>query len=130
MMKKFALSKVSRFFLAFALTLGMLISAIGVSVSHLPVNAQLAKQALHAELAPSIDDHGHSHDDGEIEEQNIDHNRDHNPADHSHETPHLISHVYAVSRGMARINFVAIPASNELGAFFRLDRPPKTVSLV
>lgn len=130
MMKNFALSKLSRLFLALALTLGMLISAVSVSVSHLPVNAELAEQTRHAELSVEVGDHGHSHDDGEIEEQRAGHDHGHNPADHSHETPHLLADFYSTGPETARIHFIEIPQSNELGALARLDRPPKSISLI
>ncbi|VVT12251.1 hypothetical protein [Hoeflea sp. EC-HK425] len=119
-----------RFSLAFALTLGMVISAVGASISHLPTDLKAAEQVRHAELAPTTDEHGHSHDDGEFDEQRIGHTHDHNPADHSHETPHLNAHVHLASRELARIDFVAIPESITPGASFRLDRPPKSISLI
>lgn len=130
MMMKIALSKAFRFSLAFTLTLGMLVSSVGATLSHGSVNLEVAEQVEHAKLASKIDDHGHSHDDGEPEEQHGSHGQGHNPADHSHETPHLLAHLYSASRDMTRTHFVGIPVSNELGVFFRLDRPPKPVSLV
>ncbi|MEQ9069309.1 MAG: hypothetical protein RLO18_21425 [Gimesia chilikensis] len=98
-------------------------------MSHSAVNAEAAEQARHAELASAID-HGHSHDDGELEEQRTGHDHGHNPADHSHETPHLIAHQYLVHRDTNRLQFVSIPETVELGASFRLDRPPKPVFLI
>ena len=130
MMMNIAPSKAFRFSLAFTLTLGMLISAVGASISHLPVNAEMAEQARHAELSPKIDDHGHSHEDGELEEQDVNHSHGHNLSDHSHDTPHLSAHLYSVNRNMTLVHFVGITVSNELGAFFRLDRPPKPISLI
>jgi len=130
MMMNLALSKAFRFFLAFTLALGMLISAVSASVSHLPVSLDMAKQVRHAELAPKIDDHGHNHEDGELEEQQVNHTHGHNPADHSHETPHLLADLYSISRDMRRIRFIDVPTSNELGDFSRLDRPPRPVSLI
>tara|TARA_R110000744_G_scaffold52486_3_gene112461 strand:+ start:276 stop:668 length:393 start_codon:yes stop_codon:yes gene_type:complete len=130
MMMDFALSKAFRFFLAFTLALGMLISAVTASVSHLPVDLDRAEQVRHAELADTIDDHGHSHEDGELEERHVNHTHGHNPADHSHETPHLIVDRYSIRRDMTRIRFIDVSESNELGSFFRLDRPPKPVSLI
>tara|TARA_R110000751_G_scaffold271365_1_gene371156 strand:- start:4727 stop:5119 length:393 start_codon:yes stop_codon:yes gene_type:complete len=130
MMMNFALSKVSRFFLALTLTLGMLVSAVSVSVSHLPVNTELAEQARHAELSEKVDDQGHCHDDREIDERHAGHNHGHNPSDHSHETPHLLALLYSLGRDLKRIHFTDNPESNELGAFARLDRPPKSISLI
>ncbi len=130
MMTNIAPHKTFRFFLAFTMVLGMLISAVGTTTSHLPVNLKVSDQVGLAEVAQEIDDHGHSHEDGEFDEQLVSHTHDHNPADHSHETPHLLTHLYSVSPDMARTHFVGVPVSNELGVFFRLDRPPKLVSLV
>ena len=112
------------------LALGMLASNLGVSVSHLQANAELAEQARHAELSVELDDHGHSHDDGEINEQHVGHDHGHNPTDHSHETPHLLAHLYSLGRDVKRIRFADIPESSELGTLVRLDRPPKSISLI
>lgn len=129
MMMNPTLSRAFRIFLAVTLTLGLFVSAVGISMSHMTVNAEAAEQTRHAELA-SARDHGHSHDDGELEEQRTGHNHGHNPADHSHETPHLISHLYLVHCDTNRIHFVSIPETIELCGSFRLDRPPKPVSLI
>jgi hypothetical protein len=130
MMMKFALNRLFRFFLALTLTLGMQVSAANISVSHLPVSEELIEQARHAALSIEVDGHGHSHEDGEIDEQHVGHNHGHNPSDHSHETPHLLAHFYSGSRDMIRVHFNDIPQSNELGAFARLDRPPISISLI
>lgn len=130
MMMNFALYKAFRFFLALTLTLGMQVSVVGATVSHMSANAERAEQARHAELTLKIHDHGHSHDDGEIEERNVGHSHGHNPSDHSHETPHLLAQLYLTSRDMTRIHFIDNPESIEFNAFARLDRPPKSVSLI
>ena len=62
MMMKFALNRLFRFFLALTLALGMQVSAVSISVSHLPVSEELIEQARHAALSIEVDDHGHSHD--------------------------------------------------------------------
>ena len=129
-MMKLTLSKVFRFFLAFTMALGMLISAVNSSVSHLPTNLETAQQTRHAELAPQIDDHGHSHDDGEFEEQHVNHTHGHDPTDHSHETPHISAYPYSVKRTVVRNHPIDIAEFIELGAFDRLDRPPKPTSLI
>lgn len=119
-----------RSLLAFVFTFGLVVSTVVSSVSHLPSNVEAAEQTRHAELAPTTDDHGHSHDDGELDEQRIGHAHDHNPADHSHESPHLNSHVYLETRELVRIDFAAIPKSNTPAASVGLDRPPKSISLI
>ena len=121
MIMNFAPRKSLRCFLAFTFFLGMLISAVSASISHLPVNAELAEQTRHAELAPDIDDHGHSHDDGEFEEQQANHTHGHNPADHTHDIPNLLSPLHSVSRDVTRIHFIDSSVSIELGAYDRLD---------
>lgn len=130
MMMNLALSKAFRFLLAFTLTLGMLVSAVGASVSHLPVDLDMVEQARHAELAPKIDGHGHSHEDGGPEEQHVNHTHGHNPADHSHETPHLAVDRYSISRVLSQIRFIDVAKSNKSDDFSRLDRPPRPVSLI
>ncbi|MDP2120342.1 MAG: hypothetical protein Q8K28_10600 [Hoeflea sp.] len=129
MMMNSAPSRAFRIFLAITLTLGLFVSAVGISMSHSAVNAEAAEQMRQAELA-SADDHGHSHDDGELEEQRAGHSHGHNPADHSHETPHLAGQLYLAYRDKNRIHFASIPETIELGGSFRLDRPPKPVSLI
>lgn len=128
MMMKFGSKRVSRLMLALTLMLGMVASAVGTSVAHLPIDIEAAEQTRHAELASIIDDHGHSHDDGEAEEQHVGHNHGHNPADHSHEIPHLNMVLHSLDRDMKSLHFVAIPKSNDLGSYSRLDRPPKSIS--
>lgn len=108
-------SRAFKIILAITFTLGIFVSAVGTSISHSAVNAEAAEQTRHAELT-SADDHGHSHG--------------HNPADHSHETPHLANHLYLAHRDKTRIHFVSIPETIEPGGSFRLDRPPKPVSLI
>ena len=61
-----ALSKAFRFFLAFSLTLGMLISSVGASISHLPIVLDSVEKSRHAQLAPKADDHDHSHEDANL----------------------------------------------------------------
>lgn len=130
MMIEFAHSKAFRFFLAFTLTLGMLTSIVVTSASHLPANVEGAEQVRHAELAHQTDDHGHSHEDSDLEEGRVGHTHDHNPADHSHETPHLATDRYSIGRDVAPTQFVDVPKSMIPGLFARLERPPRPVSLI
>lgn len=130
MMRNSAFRKACIFILALALALGMLVSAVSISLSHLPVSAKLAEQARHAELSTEAGGRGHSHDDGEIDERLVGHNHAHDPSDHSHETQHLFVHLYSNCQKVTGVNFIDIPQSNELGAFSRLERPPKSISLI
>lgn len=130
MMIEFAHSSAFRLFFALTLTLGILISTVGASVSHFPTNVEAAEQAHHAEFAHQTDDHGHSHEDSDLDESRVDHTHDHNPADHSHETPHLATDRYSIGRDVAQTQFIDVPKSMVPGIFVRLERPPKPISLI
>ncbi|MER8569670.1 hypothetical protein NKH85_28805 [Mesorhizobium sp. M0924] len=113
--------------IAFAMTLGMLLSPVGSSVSHDPVAVAAAEAARHAELAGQIETHGHVHDDGATEEQGPGHSHGHNPADHSHETasthPDFASPVPSAGR-----NWVIYPPSfSDPETSSRIDRPPQPI---
>jgi hypothetical protein len=129
-MMKLALIPFFRGVLAFALTLAMIVSAVSGSISHMPSKVNDIEHARQAELAPQIDDHGHSHDDGDQEEGDVKHAHGHNPADHSHETQYLGFYVFSPRRGLLRSSVNYISAFTYLGAIHRLERPPKPILLV
>lgn len=125
-----ASNKVCKLFFAFTLTLGMIFSTMGITIPHSPASFEIAEQTRHAELTIRTDDHGHSHDDGDFEERQTHHAHGHNPTDHSHEIPHLLTYLSSISRDITPTHFRTVQTSNELGVFTRLDRPPKSISLI
>ncbi|MER8849525.1 hypothetical protein [Mesorhizobium australicum] len=125
-MQNWVHSAAFRLVIAFAMTLGMLLSPVGGSV-HDPIALAAAEAARHAELAGQIEAHGHAPDDGAAEEQGPGHSHGHNPADHSHETasthPDFAPPVPAAGR-----NWVIYPPSfSDSEASSRIDRPPQPI---
>ncbi|MBA4788646.1 MAG: hypothetical protein H2042_03030 [Rhizobiales bacterium] len=116
-----------RLVVAITMTLGMLLSPVGRSASHDPVALAVAEAARHAELAADLKDHGHVHDDGAADEQSPGHSHGHNPADHSHETPNVLSVAMAPVVQSTRDWHPCPPVFAHLQASFRLDRPPRLI---
>jgi hypothetical protein len=116
--------------IAIALVIGLVFTSVSNIVSHLPDFDNSREQTRHAELTTEIEDHGHSHDDGETFEQKANHSHDHNPADHSHEIPHLAPYAHPFAGNMVRSLVAPIPQFIQPEAIHGLDRPPKPVSLI
>lgn len=116
-----------RFAIALAMTLGMLLSQIGSSASHNPIALAAAEAARHAELAAQVDNHGHSHDDGEVDEQSPFHSHGHNPADHSHETASMLPYLAPIVPPFGRRWLAYQPSFADLGTGLQLERPPRPI---
>ncbi|MFG1375116.1 hypothetical protein V5F32_23320 [Xanthobacter oligotrophicus] len=116
-----------RFVVAFAMTLGMLLSPVGRSASHDPAALAAAEAARHAELAAEVEDHGHVHDDGAEDEQSPGHSHGHNPADHSHETPNILAVALAPAVPVSRGWHPCPPVFAHIQASFRHERPPRLI---
>jgi hypothetical protein len=116
-----------RLVVAYVMTLGLLLSAIGTSASHNPVAFAAAGAARHAELAGQIEAHGHVHDDGAIDEQSPGHSHGHNPADHSHETASVLPSFAPAVPPVGRNWLIYPPSFANLEASFRLERPPRPI---
>lgn len=67
------------------LAVGVLTAPAGHSASHDPLALAAAEAERHAELAAEIAAHGHSHDDGDLDEQAPGHAHGHNSGDHLHD---------------------------------------------
>jgi hypothetical protein len=94
--------------IALAMALCMTLSAAHVSAGH---NAYAIAQAAvlrHAELAASIAEHGHAHEEGEPDERLPGHVHGHNTADHVHETADVVG---LIQLGTPR--FVRTPIRHE-----------------
>jgi hypothetical protein len=129
-MMKLALISFYRGVLAFALTLAMIVSAVSGSISHMPSKVNDVEHARQAKLVSQIDDHGHSHNDGDQAERDVKHTHGHNPADHSHETQYLGSYVFSPRLGLLGSSVDYVSSFTYLGAIHRLERPPKPILLV
>ncbi|WP_095081633.1 hypothetical protein [Mesorhizobium sophorae] len=116
-----------RLVVAFAMTLGMLLSPAGSSVSHDPIALVAAEAARHAKLAGQIETHGHVHDDGATEDQGPGHSHGHNPADHSHETANTLLDFAPAVPATGRNWVICPPSFPEPEASSRLDRPPRPI---
>lgn len=114
-----------RFVLAVAMAFGLLLSPIGIAVSHNPIVLAAAEAARHAELAAQIEDHGHAHDDGEPNEQSAGHSHGHNPTDHSHETPAPPPDLVLTNPLFERSWRAPAPTVSNPALSNRLDRPPR-----
>ena len=126
-MSNWTLTATSRYVVAFAMTLGMLLSPIGIPTSHILDKLAAVEIIFHTELAAHIETHGHTHNDDEVDEQSPGHSHEHNPFDHTHETastlPALLASVPPVERNWL-FRETGIP---DLGTPFRLERPPKLI---
>ena len=120
-------STVFRLVIAIAMTLGMLLSPIGSSASHNPIALAAAEAARHAELVAQIENLGHSHDDGENDEQNSGHSHGHNLADHSHETASTLPFSALIFPPFSRRGFPYPPSFADMETGFRLERPPRPI---
>lgn len=101
----------------------------GWNVGHAHNSAVMAQteEARHGVLAPSLDKHGHTHENGEPDERAPGHLHGHNAFDHSHETPSVIFSFDAISL------IVPQERNPDLGFSARnappdpIDRPPKNI---
>ncbi|OYX67809.1 MAG: hypothetical protein B7Y95_22130 [Rhizobiales bacterium 32-66-11] len=116
-----------RLVIAFAMTIGMLLSPMGSSASHNPVALAAAEAIRHAELVAQVEAHGHTHDDGEANEQSPGHSHGHNPADHSHETASTLPGFAQPVPPIGRRWLAQPPSVADLEACFRLERPPRPI---
>lgn len=104
-----------------AMTLGMM----PFSGGHWLFHGQSGVAAI--QVTAPFDEHGHSHDDDDVNEQSAAHPHGHNPADHTHETPSLpvaISVVAPVGgQGWQKVS----SRRTVLETAFRLERPPRPI---
>ncbi len=113
--------------IAFAMALGMVLSAAHMAAGHNAYATAQAEAVRHAELAATIAEHGHSHDEGEPSEQLPGHVHGHNPADHLHETADRLSVVALATPSFARTSVAHGPVTAEPGHPDGPERPPRAV---
>jgi hypothetical protein len=113
--------------IAFAMALGVLLSAAHMAAGHNAYATAQAEAVRHAELAMTIAEHGHVHDEGEPSEQEPGHVHGHNEADHLHETADTPSVLALVTPDFARTSVAHDPVTVDHGHPDELERPPRTV---
>jgi len=113
--------------IAFAMALGVLLSSAHMAAGHNAFATAQAEAVRHAELAATIAEHGHAHDEGEPSEQIPGHVHGHNAADHLHETADTLSVLALVTPGFARTSLAHDPVTADPGHPDGLERPPRTV---
>jgi hypothetical protein len=111
--------------IAFAMALGVLLSSAHMAAGHNAFATAQAEAVRHAELAATIAEHRHAHDEGEPSEQLPGHVHGHNAADHVHETADRLTVIALVTPGFARTSTAHDPVMAEPGHPDGLERPPK-----
>jgi hypothetical protein len=112
--------------IAFAMALGMTLSAAHVSGGHNAYAIAQAEAVRHAELAAAIAEHGHAHEEGEPDERLPGHVHGHNTADHVHETANVVG---VIQLGLPRFERTVIRHEHEQassGTPSGLERPPRS----
>ena len=107
------------------MTLQAAASAWGVGHAHSRTVVAQIEEVRHGVLAPSSDEHGHTHEDGEPAERAPGHLHGHNAFDHSHETPSVISSFDAISLIVPQERNPDLGFSTRNGPPDPIDRPPK-----
>ncbi|WP_324131989.1 hypothetical protein [Bosea sp. (in: a-proteobacteria)] len=114
--------------IAFAMALGVLLTSVHMAAGHNAFATAQAEAVRHADLAATIAEHGHSHDEGEPSEQIPGHVHGHNAADHLHEMADRLSVLALVMPGFARTSLTHDPFMADPGHPNGLERPPRTVA--
>lgn len=112
---------------AFLAVFAMLLSAVHVQSGHNFYVMAQAEAQRHAELAATIAEHGHSHDEGEPDERVPGHVHGHNTSDHVHETANLVAQLRLGTPRFVEIIARHEPHDGELGILHGLDRPPRFI---
>lgn len=112
---------------AFLAVFAMLLSVVHVQSGHNVYAMAQAEVQRHAELAATIAEHGHSHDEGEADERVPGHVHGHNTSDHVHETANLVAQPRLAMPRFVEIVARHEPQGGELGIRHGLDRPPRYV---
>jgi hypothetical protein len=118
----------ARLALTAVLALGLAFSPGFVQASHCPDSLAAAEVARHAALAvDELSDHGHSHEDGEANEQGPGHLHGHDPADHSHQLAFTVPDGLTTPQPVGRSWLMHSQTALRLGPDMGFERPPKRV---
>lgn len=116
-----------RLVIAFAMTVGLVLSPISVAISHGPGMLGGRTPPLAAAAGGHHHGHGHSHDDDGPTDRAPGHAH-HNPADHSHDQPDRAIFASYAAAPPRETWWVAAPARTAFLPPARLDRPPRPFS--
>ncbi|QZA77274.1 hypothetical protein K4H28_13435 [Deefgea tanakiae] len=96
-----------------------------VSFSHSPILTQQVEQQRHSELAVDLDEHGHSHHDGDVAEQATGHVHGHANFDHDHD----LSQILLETKTSIHLPQIAWQQQQHAADYpapsYRLERPPR-----
>lgn len=121
-----AYSTALRIVVAFAMTLGVLMSPVGKAASHSSAARVAPEGARHAELNAEHPDLDHVHDEGFEDERKPGQAHGHNPADHSHETPNPLSIARAPVLPVTNTWHPDLAILPDHGMLVRHERPPQS----
>lgn len=118
---------VFRLVITMAVVISMQLSAIRISMSHLPNQIEAAELTRHSQLTSPQNMHGHSHYDGEVEEQRSGHNHGHDAADHSHEMLYKVSYLFLSKPTLVKNWEISPPVFAELETLYTIEHPPRKI---
>lgn len=102
------------------------VAPLPLAPAHDPLTFSTAEAARHAVLvAQDIAEHGHSHDDGEAQEQFAGHLHGHDPADHSHQAAFFAGNSSDWALPSSRRWPSQMADLPDPAAGFGIERPPK-----
>ncbi|OYW59000.1 MAG: hypothetical protein B7Z40_22260 [Bosea sp. 12-68-7] len=111
--------------IALAMVLGVLLSTAHMAAGHNAYATAQAEALRHAELAATVAEHGHAHDEGDPSEQLPGHVHGHNAADHLHETADRLIVTALAAPGFARTGAAHDAVMADPGHPDGLERPPR-----
>lgn len=114
-------------FLALVMALGSVAATVRTALSHNPAILVAIEAERHAILAQEIADHGHSHDDGWEDEQAPGHSHGHDPADHSHDVPSVLSAFVEMTPPAWRVWSARVRDAPAVTKTYPFEKPPKHV---
>ena len=96
-----------------------------VSFSHSPIVTQQIEQQRHSGLPLDLDEHGHSHHDGEVAERAAGHVHGHANFDHDHDLPQILVDANHLIHPPQIAWLEQIHAADYPAPSYRLERPPR-----
>lgn len=110
-----------------AIALAILSAPTGHSASHDPLAIAAAEAERHATLAAEIAEHGHVHDEGDVDEQSPGHAHGHDSADHLHDKAGAPPSFFAQASPATRsVTLIAVAQVARQMPPSGLKRPPRS----
>lgn len=113
--------------ISLAVIISMQVSAIRVSISHLPNKIEAAELTRHSQLTILQNNHGHIHNDGEVAEQQVGHDHGHNETDHSHEMLYKVAYLFLSKPILAKNWEINPPVFADLEPLKTIEHPPRKI---